>query len=231
MQAHGLYAYVSSSKTLLVGDLHLGKHASLQENVAGISLGQDPVMKDVLDAVAAMRPARVVLLGDVLDGFSGVRGALRAEVIRFLSDLAGQAELVLVQGNHDRFLPGMLPEGLRVATEFRFEDVLCLHGDVLPERVAGPRMIVIGHVHPAVELSSGARLERFKCFLLGTFRGRSLLVLPSVPPWPAGANVLRESSNSPLVRDFGSCGVVAIEDGQHVPLGRVKDLRALSGKI
>jgi putative SbcD/Mre11-related phosphoesterase len=42
-------------------------------------------------------------------------------------------------------------------------------------------MIVMAHIHPSVVLSDkkGVKKEKFKCFLIGEFRGKRIIILPS----------------------------------------------------
>src|SRR3989344_2263934 len=79
---------------------------------------------------------------------------------------------------------------------------LIIHGDKVPEKkvLEGVGNIIIGHEHPAISLREGARVEHFKCFLKGKFKGRNLIVLPSFNTIVEGTNLLRDEILSPFIK-------------------------------
>jgi hypothetical protein len=89
-------------RTLVVSDLHLGSRTD-----ADVLRGEDA--RDALaEAIAAVAPQRLVLLGDTLELRHGpVAGALEAAapvLARIADALPRGAEVVLVPGNHDHAL-------------------------------------------------------------------------------------------------------------------------------
>ena len=88
------------------------------------------------------------------------------------------------------------------------------------------RTIVVGHEHPAVSVREGSRVEVFKCWLLGKWKGRDLLVMPSFNLMAEGTDILSERLLSPLLTDIEGFRVFAVSDeGEVLPFGTVADLR------
>ena len=50
--------------------------------------------------------------------------------------------------------------------------------------------LVVGHFHPAIDVTDGEKSERFKCFLIGMLKRKKILVVPSFFPLVEGANIL-----------------------------------------
>jgi len=71
--------------------------------------------------------------------------------------------------------------------------ILCLHGDKIPskELLEGISTIIIGHEHPAVSIKDGPRAELFKCFLIGKWKRKDIIVVPSFNLVTEGTDILR----------------------------------------
>src|SRR3989344_7806769 len=92
---------------------------------------------------------------------------------------------------------------------------LVIHGDKMPENKVLERIgtIIIGHEHPAILLREGARVEQFKCFLKGKFKGKNLIVLPSFNTMIEGTDLLRDKVLSPFLKqNLDDFEVYAVED-------------------
>jgi len=76
--------------------------------------------------------------------------------------------------------------------------------------------IVIGHEHPAVGLRDPVtqRVEVYKCFLVGRWAQKNLLVLPSFNQLVRGSDLLAEQPLSPFVQqsDLETLLVYAVSD-------------------
>lgn len=38
---------------------------------------------------------------------------------------------------------------------------------------------MLGHLHPAIKLREGTKIEKYKCFLSGKYEGKKVIILPS----------------------------------------------------
>jgi len=81
--------------------------------------------------------------------------------------------------------------------------ILFLHGDKIPnkELLKDVSIIIIGHEHPAVSVKEGPRVEVFKAFLIGKWKRKKLIVLPSFNLVTEGTDVLKGRVLSPLLKD------------------------------
>ena len=171
-------------RLLLLADLHLGKAESFQ--ASGVPLPSDGDLDNLnrlLDLATRLRPAAVVVLGDLIHGPLGLTAELRQKLAA-LPALLG-CPLRLVGGNHERgsWIEGLLPEPPQQAGP------LWLSHD--PSTPPQPGLLnVCGHLHPVALLGQGADRLRLPCFALDRRQGRLLLPafgsLTGGHPCPAG---------------------------------------------
>ncbi len=84
--------------------------------------------------------------------------------------------------------------------------------------------IIIGHEHPAISLIDGPRVEQFKCFLKGKFKGKNLIVQPSLNPIVEGNDITRDEILSPFLKGgIGNFDVFTVEDKVY-DFGKLKNL-------
>jgi putative SbcD/Mre11-related phosphoesterase len=118
--------------------------------------------------------------------------------------------------------------GVELVDDLLIDSTYLVHGHELPESIPrSVRTVVIGHVHPAINISDGVRNERLKCFLLGSYKQKRLLVLPSFSTIVEGSDILKVASNSPFLQ--GESSLVYVLSDEIRPFGKVKDLRRLLG--
>jgi DNA ligase-associated metallophosphoesterase len=143
-------------RTLLVADLHLGKAELFQAHgVALPSDGDADSLNALLELAARLRPAQVVVLGDLIHGRVGLTGELRQKLLA-LPELLG-CPLRLIDGNHDR---GSWLEGLRREASCALGPLWLSHG---PEPRPG-LLNLCGHLHPVAMVGRGADRLRLPCF-------------------------------------------------------------------
>lgn len=171
--------WVEAERTLAAGDLHFEKGSSY--GVRGQLLPPYDTMATLerLEAeVAALRPDRIVLMGDTFhDRWAEDR--LTAEITERLGFLGQGRAVVWLAGNHDpdppRGLPGEVCEDL-------FLGQLALthepHAGTAPGEVAG-------HLHPVATVAGyGARVRK-RCFVTDGRR----MILPAFGAYAGGLNV------------------------------------------
>ena len=154
---------------LLLADLHLGKAESFQ--ASGIPLPSDGDLSNLnrlLALAAALRPAMVLVLGDLIHSRLGLTAELRQKIAA-LPELLG-CPLQLVGGNHER---GSWLQGLEAGPSRRAGPLWLSHE---PQAAPEPQLLnVCGHVHPVTLLGQGADRLRLPCFGLDAQRRRLLL--------------------------------------------------------
>tara|TARA_Y100000310_G_C20699991_1_gene828853 strand:- start:6867 stop:7661 length:795 start_codon:yes stop_codon:yes gene_type:complete len=163
-------------------------------------------------------------------------------------------EIILVEGNHDKILePIAKKRNVRVVDYYVIEsannrkkalkskktlnlkstnkkiknsNILVIHGDKIPDKklLEGVSTIVIGHEHPAVSIEESPRIELFKAFLIGKWKRKNLIVLPSFNLVTEGNDVINERRLSPFLKGNLKNFEVVVAADKLYRFGKVKDL-------
>ena len=229
--ADGIYAvdlctYLPDVKTLVMSDLHIGYEEHLSKQGVLVPRTQFKQIIKRLDwIISHVAVERVVLNGDIKHEFGTISKQEWREVLRLIEYFEKQnIEIIVVRGNHDTILgPISRKKQLKEVRELRHKDILMVHGDYVPERLAP--IILMGHEHPAITLREKAKQEKFKCFIKGKFKKSILIVQPSLNPLTEGTDVTKEQVLSPLLSDLSNFEVFIVNDRTHevLPFGKVKN--------
>ncbi len=234
-----LAAAAPERRTLALADVHLGFEEALHRDGTLVPRGHLATIQERLGEIADAfgispeRPwTRAIVNGDLRHQFGPFTNMEWAHIRGLLAQLGELAEhIVLIQGNHDGNLDVLTTEfaNVDVVSRYQLGDTLFLHGDAEPQDIP-PEVstLAIGHDHPAVRLRDPVtgRMELFKCWLLGRYHDRRLVVMPSFNPWTAGSDLTQERPLSPLLNgmDLTSMEVYLISDEHEIfpfgPLGR-----------
>jgi uncharacterized protein len=157
--------YLTTRKTLLAADLHLGKAATFRAAAIPLPGGTTTeTLRRLSSAIDRTGAERLLILGDLFHARSGRAASTLAAVASWREDYA-QLEMVLVRGNHD-IHAGDPPENWRVTCYdgplheppfvFQHEPLAAQDGYVLA-----------GHLHPAALLNGRGRQSlKLPCFHL-----------------------------------------------------------------
>ncbi|MFH0714847.1 MAG: metallophosphoesterase [Candidatus Diapherotrites archaeon] len=228
--------YFQKSKTLVLADPHLGMESAL---ILGGTLLPKSNFKQIFQRLAKSfaeieqkgKIETIVITGDLKHSFGPANAQEWNEILDFLEYLKKHCnEIVLLKGNHDVSLgPVARWQNLKVTESFFLEKekVLVLHGDHLPKakEVMDAQCIVIGHEHPSITLHEGNRAEKYKCFLKGEWKGRALIVLPSLLQLSEGSDVLNQKHLSPFLKgSLEEFEAWLVEGEKTFYFGKVKNL-------
>lgn len=230
-----LAVYLPEPRTLVIADLHLGYEEALRREGVALPPGHlrkvEARLERILSRLGTVH--RLIINGDLKHRFAPLSHYEEQEALAFLEFLAPRfAELILIRGNHDRNIEGLLLGGPHLEVQEALVEgrLLIIHGDREPGRaeLSGVEAILIGHDHPAVGLRSRTgRLEVYKAFLLGEYHGRRLLVQPSFNLLVRGSDLARERALSTLLAEerLGGFEVYPVSDeGEIYPLGPLGSL-------
>ena len=170
------------------------------------------------------KPKTVLINGDLKHQFGGISREEWKEVLQFLDYLLKRVkEVIIVQGNHDPIIKPIADKrNVKVVKELEFEEGLVVHGDEIIE--TDKDVVVIGHEHPAISIKEGSKVERFKCFLKGKFKDKTVIVVPSFNPLLEGTDVLQGRMLSPYLKKVDDFNVFVVNKGEAFGFGLVKDL-------
>ena len=172
---------------LAVGDLHLGYEEMFR--IKGYSIPKQQIIDTIEDLDKIIKEIekenkklkKVVFMGDLKHFFSFQRseGTDLLDIYEFLSNKISEENIILIKGNHDTFeLIG------RKMHDYWIEDKICFtHGNKLFPEIFGKevKIIVMSHIHPSVTLHDSQRIkkESYKCFLVGKWNKKEVIIVPS----------------------------------------------------
>jgi uncharacterized protein len=180
---HHKAAYWTGKKTLLIGDLHLGKIGHFRKE--GIAVPKQAADRNFLmldNMLGAFDVQRIIFLGDLFHSSYNEEWEQFAAWRRSYKDI----EMLIVLGNHD-ILPGWLfrESNIRVfAGEYIEDNFLFTHHPV--EHHNEKRFVFAAHIHPVFLLKGkGRQALRLPCFMM---TGKQM-VLPSFGVFTGGYEI------------------------------------------
>jgi len=193
-------------RILVIGDLHLGYEEAL--NNSGVMILRKmfdegiEYLERVFDKVGKVD--KIILLGDLKHEFGIILKQERDDLERLIEFLETKSgEIVIIRGNHDKIIDFMLIGNKIEIKDYYIYGKWCfLHGDkdFLKTEDKEIKNWVMGHLHPAIKLSDGAKMEKYKCFLEGEYKGKEIIIVPSFSEASEGSDPRDEENN--LAWDF-----------------------------
>jgi len=189
---------------LAIGDLHIGYEQMLQEQ--GIILPFNQLEESIKDIkkifeelkIKKLKIKKIVILGDLKHYFP-FKKEEKFEIrdfFKFLESEIGIKEknIILIKGNHEK----IELDKRKHRDYYVKENIAFAHGDkVFPEILDKKiKFIILGHLHPAVFLTDkkgGIKKEKYKCFLIGKWKNKKTIILPSFFPLKEGTDIEEEN--------------------------------------
>ena len=172
--------------------------------------------------------SRIIIVGDIKHEFGTISRQEWKETSKLLDFLQGNGRVTVIKGNHDTILgPLALRKNLEIKDFVVIGDVFITHGHKLFNVPKQIKTVVIAHEHPAVTLYEGGRCEKFKCFLIGRYKKKKLVVLPSMLQIVEGKDILKEKILSPYLKKqkLQNFDVFVVEDNEIYWFGKLKNLK------
>tara|TARA_Y100000310_G_scaffold170437_1_gene170576 strand:+ start:65 stop:778 length:714 start_codon:yes stop_codon:yes gene_type:complete len=225
-----LAVYVN--KTLIVTDFHIGYEEALNKQGLMVPRFQfDEIMKrleKIFSRLKGKKIDKIIVNGDLKHEFSTISDQEWRHTLKLLDFFEKHCnEIILIKGNHDTILgPIAKKRNIRVMDHFIINNILIIHGDVIPSKtlLKGVKTIIIGHEHPAVSVREGPRAELFKAFLVGKWKKYNLVVQPSFNLVTEGTDVLKEEVLSPFLKgNLRNLNAIIVGDKLY-NFGKIKDL-------
>ncbi|MBI2629103.1 hypothetical protein HYW74_03400 [Candidatus Pacearchaeota archaeon] len=138
--------------------------------------------------------------------------------------------IIVIKGNHEKM------ENLadKHFVDFYIQDDLAfIHGDEEIKQVFNKgkqiKTIVMGHLHPAITITDSQKIksEKYKCFLVGTYKDKQIIILPSFLPIVEGTSINEYLSDSSCMipKDIlMSFRVYTIGENKNYDFGKLKKL-------
>ncbi len=216
LEIRGLALYLSKKKCLIISDLHIGYEEAL--NKEGVLIPRFS-FNDIINQLKGLLTERyklVIINGDLKHDFGEISNQEWQETTKFLNILKQHTErILLIKGNHDTVLePIIKRKDIEIRESVELNGYLVLHGHKIPPDFNSKDTAIIAHEHPAVSLFDGVRVERYKCFLVGSFKKTRLIVMPSFSPLMPGNDLATSKPLSPFLsrNNMNSFDVFIIAD-------------------
>lgn len=218
--------YLAKHKILILSDFHIGYEEELNKKGVLVPRVQ---YKDVMDRLemifSKIKPEIIAINGDLKHEFGAISKQEWKETMRLIDYLERKGRLVLIKGNHDAILgPIAEKKDIKVVDELFADDILIMHGHKLPTTNHEPKTIIIGHEHPAVKIRSDVRAEKYKCYLKGKYKGKTLIVQPSFNLLLEGTDILSEEPLSPFLKQDLSNFEAYVVGKKVYDFGKLKNL-------
>jgi len=220
--------------TLIISDVHIGYEEAL--NKQGILVPRQQFeeiirqIEEVFGILKHKKIERIIINGDLKHEFGTISEQEWRNTLKFIDLLFKHCnEIILIKGNHDNILgPIAKKRNIKVVEYVLKNKVLITHGNKIPDKsiLKNVSTIIIGHEHPAVSLKEGPRVEHFKCFLKGKYKGKNLIVQPSFNTLLEGTDILRDKILSPFLKQKLDNFKIFIVEDRVYEFGK---LRALKG--
>jgi len=230
--AEDLFLYLPEHKTFIISDIHIGYEESLHRQ--GILIPKNSYNDLVLRLEKTIECIRkkniietIIINGDLIHEFGKVSKNEKELTNKFISFLSTYGKVFLIEGNHDKALKYFVDNHIQIVDKVIIGNILIMHGDKLPSKevLKVITTIIIGHEHPSIALTNGARVEKYKCFLKGKYERHDLIVMPSSNLFIEGTDVLQEKLLSPYLKKNNILNFEAyIVEDKIYNFGKVKNL-------
>jgi len=232
---YGKSVYFLKEKILAIADLHLGYEEMLEKKGIHFPRRQfEDIIGDLNLIFEKLKDKKrviekIIIVGDLKHEFGTVLKQEWKEVLDLIDFLDTKAKkVILVKGNHDVMLPGVLKQRKLEVFDFYFEKgIFFMHGNKIYKEAFNKEvnLIVMGHKHPAITLRKDAKKETYKCFLVGNYnRKKQIMVLPSFFPLTEGMDVGLEHPDIDIKLNLKNFDVYIPYENKVLYFGIVKDL-------
>ena len=172
-------AFLTSTSSLVIADIHLGKSATFRARGLPVPEGDTELdLTRIRNLVHETHAKHLIIAGDLFHAPAGVTAELAEMLAAFINTLG--IPLTLICGNHDAKLK-RLPAGLTALSHLDQEHIRVIHD---PKDASPDHFNIAGHWHPVARIPDGKRTSlRLPCFLMRN----NTLVLPSFGSFTGGA--------------------------------------------
>ncbi|MFC1728540.1 metallophosphoesterase [Nanoarchaeota archaeon] len=212
--------------TLIISDLHIGIEEALTKQ--GILIPKFHFKDTIKQLEKDLKKVKTIIInGDLKHEFGRISDQEWRETLKVLDLLSKYCEkIILIKGNHDNILgPIAKKRKLEIVDYYKIDDIYICHGNSIPKDLKGVKTIIISHEHPAIRLREKTKVEKFKCFLKGKYKGKNLIVQPSFNPIIEGTDVLKGKMLSPFLKQSLNNFNVWIVADKVYDFGKLKNLK------
>src|SRR3989344_6788761 len=212
IEIRDLALFLPKERTLIISDLHLGFETTLHKKGVLIPRFYFTQLQERLKPLLTLPLAQVIINGDLKQEFGEITEQEWSEILQLLDFITDKVpKVIIIKGNHDVILKPIADKRrIELVDSYTLGDIYICHGDVLTK--IKEKVIIIGHEHPAIRLEEGSKREMYKCFLKGTWKRKTLIVMPSFNLMKEGHNILEKNFLSPFLTKIDNFEVFVLGD-------------------
>jgi uncharacterized protein len=226
IEIKGKALWIKKEKVLIIADLHMGYEEALAKDGFLVVQTMFKEIEKEIKELLKLKPKLIIINGDLKHEFGSISNQEWTDSLAILDLLLKESKVILVKGNHDTILePIARKRNLEIVDYYILDGIAILHGqkiffECLDKKI---KTLIIGHDHPAVSLREGVKYEKFKCFLLGNYQDKKIIVMPSFFTINEGSDILQEKMLSPFLKDLKNFEVFIVGDKIY-KFGKVKNI-------
>ena len=172
---------------LAIGDLHVGyEHAVQQSGILVPERQIGEIIADLRKIIEEIKSKKyelkkIIFLGDIKHYFNyeWKEKFNFNKILDFLRNYVKDSDIILIKGNHDKFDFS----GKKMKNYYLNKGTMFFHGHMSFPQLFDEKVKewVFGHLHPSIVLSDKMNIkrEKYKCFLIGNYKGKEVFILPS----------------------------------------------------
>lgn len=150
--------YITDERILAIADIQIGLEHELYKKGITIHAQVDKFLKTLLHLIKMTKARKLMILGDLKHIVPGISLREERELLRFFAVLLKKKiKIIVVKGNHDTGLKGLLPEEIELHESggVRIGKYGFFHGHAWPDKdLMQCDQLFMGHLQPGVEFSS-----------------------------------------------------------------------------
>ncbi|MBS1266870.1 MAG: hypothetical protein MAG795_00839 [Candidatus Woesearchaeota archaeon] len=222
--------YLIRQKTLVLADIHIGYEEALnQQGILMPRFQLKDLIKHLKKILKKTNPKKIIINGDLKHEFGKISKQEWNDALLVI-DLLKKCtqDVILIKGNHDTILgPIADKKNIKIVDKIILDNILITHGDkIFQKHISKIKTIIIAHQHPAIKLNAQTRSELYKCFLVGKYKNKNLIVLPSTNLLSTGTDVIKSKSISPYIYNIEKFKAYVVGDKIY-DFGKISKLKQL----
>jgi uncharacterized protein len=235
IDAVDLVIHLKKENIVVIGDVHLGYEEAMTKQ--GILMPRFQ-FKDTIERLEKIfstlkteskKLEAVVVNGDLKHEFGSISDQEWREILKLIDFfMIHSKQVILIKGNHDvKLSPIARKRDITLVENIAINDKFICHGHVVPEskEFEKAKTLIVGNEHPAVSLSDETRKETYKCFLLGKWNKKKMIVMPSFNQITIGTDILNEDFISPFMKQDLSNFELFVVGNETFHFGKVKNVK------
>ncbi len=143
-------------KILVVADIHLGIESELFDSGIIIAPQSKKLYDKFSNLIKLTGANKLVILGDFKHKIPGITFRELKEIPKFIEPLSKKIDVVLVKGNHDTELDGLLPSEVEIygSNGMKLGKYGFFHGHAWPKKdILSCDYLFTAHMHPTIEFT------------------------------------------------------------------------------